>query len=224
MNIEIISATRYSAADFQKQSALALSLQRMSQPNIILRAQLSNTRGLPAIYNEGLQAASPDSIVVFMHDDVWIEDYFFARRLIEGLSVFDVVGLAGNRRRIPGQPGWGFVDRNFTHDTAENLSGWMAHGQQPGGPVVYYGHVPAACELLDGVLLAAKRSVLVANSVTFDTRFEFHCYDMDFCRAARQKGLKLGTWPIAITHQSDGVFGAGNWHQAYAAYIAKWGS
>jgi GT2 family glycosyltransferase len=83
--------------------------------------------------------------------------------------------------------------------------------------------VPADCELLDGVFLAARKSALLGNEVLFDSRFDFHFYDLDFCRSARQRGLRLGTWPICLTHQSKGAFDSERWIEKYHAYIAKWG-
>ena len=75
---------------------------------------------------------------------------------------------------------------------------------------------------MDGLLLAARRDTLVARDVRFDERFLFHFYDLDFCRTARARGLKLGTWPLAVTHQSGGAFGSPGWKSAYQTYLAKW--
>jgi GT2 family glycosyltransferase len=224
MQIEIITATRYSVADFQIKSALGQSLERMADPHISLRLAVENKRGLPAVYNDSMAAAGADNILVFMHDDVWIDDYFFTRRIIEGLAAFDLIGIAGNLRRRTAQPTWQFLDSEFTKDSPENLSGHVAHGEKPFGEISQYGPVPAVCEILDGVLLAARKSILAANDLCFDTRFDFHFYDMDFCREARECGLKLGTWPIALTHQSAGAFGRGPWLDAYKVYLTKWGS
>ena len=224
MQIEIITATRYSVADFQTKSALGQSLERMADPSIGLRLMVENKRGLPAVYNDCLAAAGADSILVFMHDDVWIDDYFFAQRLMDGLSAFDIIGVAGNKRRRTAQPTWQFLDSDFTPDNPENLSGQVAHGDKPFGAISKYGPVPVACEILDGVLLAARKSMLAENDLRFDTRFDFHFYDLDFCREARECGLNLGTWPIALTHQSAGVFGRGPWLDAYKVYLTKWGS
>jgi GT2 family glycosyltransferase len=224
MQIEIITATRYSLADFQTKSALGQSLERMADPHIALRLIVENKRGLPAVYNDCMAAAGADNILVFMHDDVWIDDYFFVQRIIAGLAAFDLIGIAGNLRRRMAQPTWQFLDSDFTADSPENLSGHVAHGEKPFGEISRYGPVPAACEILDGVLLAARKSILAENDLRFDTRFDFHFYDMDFCREARECGLKLGTWPIALTHQSEGVFGRGPWLDAYKVYLTKWGS
>ena len=159
---------------------------------------------------------------MFVHDDVWIDDYFIAQRVAEGLDAFDVIGVAGNRRRVDGQPAWLFVDERLNWDDRSNLSGSVAHGVNPFGPVSSFGPAPVECELLDGVFIAARRSTLRQKGVSFDPRFDFHFYDMDFCRRARACGLRLGTWPICLTHQSGGAFGTPAWREKYAAYVDKW--
>jgi GT2 family glycosyltransferase len=223
VKVEVISATRLSHEEFWAKSALGMSLRRLQfDDRLVPRISASNTRGLPHIYNEGISAADPDSIVVMMHDDVWIEDYFFTQRLHEGLDRYDLIGVAGNRRRVRGQPAWAFVNANFTWDDKTNLSGAVAHGPYGFGAVSYFGEAPADCELLDGVLLAARKSVLTHRAIAFDPRFDFHCYDMDFCRSAKLRGLRLGTWPICVTHQSGGSFGTDQWKKAYRAYLEKW--
>jgi GT2 family glycosyltransferase len=65
-------------------------------------------------------------------------------------------------------------------------------------------------------------STLARTGLRFDPRFDFHFYDLDFCRTARSLGLRLGTWPIAITHQGVGNYGD-KWRHLYSEYIAKWG-
>jgi GT2 family glycosyltransferase len=166
-------------------------------------------------------------MLVFIHDDVWIDDYFFADRIADGLRVFDIIGVAGNRRRVARQPSWLFgapgPDNVFTKDR-ENHSGAVAHGKAPFGSVDYYGETPAECELLDGVLLAAKRDALRRSAVRFDERFDFHFYDMDFCRTARAAGLVLGCCAVAITHGSVGTgLGKPDWRRNYQKYLQKWG-
>jgi len=223
--IEVIIATRLSENDFWNTSATALSLRRLEYDSRwVPRVAFENKQGLPDVYNARISAGVSDSTIIFMHDDVWIDDNFFFDRIIEGLQVYDVIGVVGNRRRIPLQPSWIFVDTNFTWDDRANLSGVIAHGKDPFGPIDFFGSVPADCELMDGVLLAAKKETLTANGLFFDPQFDFHFYDLDFCRSARQHGLRLGTWPISLTHQSRGVANRGQWLQKYHSYIQKWGN
>jgi GT2 family glycosyltransferase len=222
--IEIVSATQLSETDFWNQAALGISLRRVQYDRrLAANITFANGHSLAEIYNSRIAAAHGAEILVFIHDDVWIDDYFLADRVIDGLKAFHLLGVAGNRRRVPQQPAWAFVDAAFTWDEKANLSGWVAHGKSAFGDIVWFGEVPAACELLDGLFLAARRDVLLAHGVQFDPRFLFHFYDLDFCRTARQRGLRLGTWPIALTHQSAGAFDTPPWHAAYRAYLEKWG-
>ena len=222
--IEIITATRLPAEAFWQTSALGQSLKRVSYDNtLLLGAFFENKRGLSDIYNDCIMSGDANNVIVFIHDDVWIDDCFFSYRILEGLKTYDILGVAGNRRRIPFQPGWGYVDKAFTLDDRENLSGVLAHGEQPLGQLCFLGTVPKDCELMDGVFLAAKKYTLIKNNLFFDPQFEFHFYDLDFCRNAKKQGLRLGTWPICLTHQSSGSFGEPRWVEQYHQYIKKWG-
>lgn len=221
--IEIVSATRKSEDEFRKNSALGISLQRLAEDTrLVAHVAFENRRGLPDVFNERILALDDREILVFVHDDVWIDDYFIADRVIEGLDRYDVIGVAGNRHRVQGQPAWAFIDDKFTWDDKSNLSGRIAHGSHPFGAVSVFGSTPAGCELLDGVFLAARKSTLKTSGVLFDPRFDFHFYDMDFCRSVREKGLRLGTWPICLTHQSGGAFGSPAWVEKYRMYRGKW--
>ncbi|MES2013541.1 MAG: tetratricopeptide repeat protein, partial [Pseudomonadota bacterium] len=208
-SIVVISATRLSKEDFWKQSALGLSLQRYVEQDISFSVRIAyeNTRGLPEIFNDCINQVEDSAILVFVHDDVWINEVDFTKLVILGLECFDVIGVAGNRRRVPQQPNWIFSrlqgGRLFKDDRA-HLSGFIAHGEAAPGTDSYFGYMPVECELLDGVFLAVKKSSLVQNNLRFDPQFDFHFYDMDFCRSVREAGLRLGTWPIKLIHQSKG--------------------
>jgi hypothetical protein len=223
--IDIVSATRLSEREFWNSSPLGLSLRRLGHDSrVTAHVYFENRRGLPEIYNMRISCDECAAIVIFVHDDVWIDDYFLADRVIEGLNNYDLIGVAGNRRRVQYQPSWAFVDTTFAWDDKVNLTGAVAHGERPFGLVSFYGPTPADCELLDGVLLAASTATLRERRVFFDTHFDFHFYDLDYCRTARQRQLRLGTWPICLTHQSGGSFGSKQWNEKYQTYIEKWGS
>ena len=221
--IELVSATRLAEKDFRTRSALGQSLHRLEfDRRLSAHLTFSNGRGLPDVFNTRILAPDSEELLIFIHDDVWIDDFFLADRVIEGLRAYDVIGVAGNKRRVPGQPSWAFVDTRFDWDDLANLSGAIAHAPHPFGTVSHYGPSPCDCELLDGAFIAARRSALIERGVLFDPQFDFHFYDLDFCRSARQKGLRLGTWPICVTHQSGGAFRAEQWRGKYQTYLAKW--
>jgi len=223
--LEFVAATRLTRDEFWEKAALALSLKRMeSDERWVPRVAFENARGLPEVFNERIHAQSEHDILAFVHDDIWLDDFFTVDHVAEALDEFDLVGVAGNKRRVPGQPTWAHthVTDQFVWDDLANLSGGIAHGKDAWGFVNRFGESPAECELLDGVFIAARRSTLLEHEVLFDPRFRFHFYDLDFCRTARSRGLKLGTWPIALTHQSMGGYGSEAWRDAYAQYFAKW--
>jgi GT2 family glycosyltransferase len=220
--LEIVSATRGSELEFWNRSALGISLRRLGgDSRLVPRIAFRNKQGLPHIYNARIESGVHD-ILVFIHDDVWIDDYWFADRLLEALGRFDVVGAAGCERRVPFQPSWGPPPDSVMASGAPTLSGAVAHGQTPFGAVAMFGAAPAACELLDGLMLVARKSVLQAKGVRFDPRFDFHFYDLDFCRSAHQAGLRLGTWPLCLTHRSGGAFGTPAWRAKSREYFEKW--
>jgi hypothetical protein len=69
--------------------------------------------------------------LLFIHDDVWIDDYFLADRIIAGLSCYDLIGVAGNRRLPNKHVGWLMKNERFEWDQSENRSGAVAHGKTP---------------------------------------------------------------------------------------------
>lgn len=225
--VHLVSATQLGEDDFWAKSALGQSLpyHLSRDARIKPRIAFSNTRGLPEIFNEAIAQAADDDILVFMHDDVWIDEIdAFTEQLRAGLAHFDVLGVAGNRRRVPNQPAWKFLDFNLVSDADEYLTGQIAHGDRPYGETSYFGELPAACELLDGVFMATQKNRLNKRKVRFDKRFDFHLYDLDFCRTARKAGLTLGTWRIRLTHQSKGNYFSRHWYSKAKLYLKKWGS
>lgn len=222
--IRLVCATRKSHDDFTARSALGLSLRPYkNMPGWELDLFPDNRRPLSVIYNEAIaRSASDPAILVFIHDDVYLNDFFWRERIAQGLAVFDVIGVAGNRRRIPRQPSWAFIDEQFTWDARANLSGVVGHGKGFPCLVSVFGPSGQECKLLDGLLLAADSSALNEKGLNFDHRFAFHFYDLDFCRQAEMLGLRLGTWPISVIHESGGAFGTPDWKSAYHAYLEKY--
>lgn len=224
--IIVISATRSDESGFWERTALGQSLVGLRQnPDIQLQIHYQNQKGLPAVYNQYVSRQHRDDILLFIHDDVWLDSDAWPECIRRGLGRFDVVGVAGNRRLTPTQPAWSFdrLDETGFHWDTSFLSGEVGHGKQKNGDRSRYGHYPARCMALDGVLLAARCQTLLAAGVCFDERFKFHFYDLDFCRNATSKYLTLGTWGVAITHQSGGAFGTTDWHLGYRKYLEKWG-
>jgi glycosyl transferase family 2 len=221
--VRIVCATRETQEGFATRTALGRSLALYS-PLYELRLFPRNSLGLPRVYNTAIREAAADpAILVFTHDDLHLLDFYWPTRIINGLAKFDVLGLAGNRRRVPRQPAWRFVDESFTRDDRDNLSGVVAHGKNwPAEYISAYGPPGHEVKLLDGVMLAARSDTLLAKNALFDEAFDFHFYDLDFCRTAELRGLTMGTWGISVMHESNGVFGTPEWRRGYERYLSKW--
>jgi GT2 family glycosyltransferase len=223
MRLWFVSATRLAEPAFRSESLLGRSLARIeSSTPCVVAGAYQNARPLADVYNRAIDLAAPDDRLVFVHDDVWLDDWNVGLRIADALAAYDVVGVAGNRQRAPRQAQWLF-DRDRPR-APQPLSGAVAHGEPERSSPTVYGPSPAAVKLLDGVLIAARADRLKERGVRFDPRFAFHFYDLDFCRACERAGLTMGTWPIAITHRSaGGGYGSASWTEAYEAYLAKWG-
>ncbi len=225
MKIKLVVATRVSESEFYTEKATGRSV-NFNKPSFLeIRTFCNNSQGLPAVYNQAIRECVRDpATLVFAHDDLHFLDYFWFNRIKSGLTKFDVIGLAGNKRRLPMQPSWLFVDENFTPDRLENLSGLVGHGRAfPPSKLSIYGAPRQKVKMLDGLLIAAESETLLKNNLHFDERFDFNFYDLDFCRAAELKGLSCGTWDLSVIHESHGKFGSNNWRENYRRYIEKWG-
>jgi GT2 family glycosyltransferase len=222
--LRVVAATRYDPVTFWRHTPLGRSLSRVAgRPDWRPDVAFGNSAGLPVVYTAAIARAAAEDVVVFTHDDVWLDDFHLPIRLREAFERFAVVGVAGNRRRVPRQPSFAFPAETFTWDSPDHLSGAVVHQKGADQQVGYFGECPAEVKLLDGVFLAAKVETLRRAGVGFDPRFAFHFYDLDFCRTCEQAGLPMGTWPIAITHASGGKLGTPDWKAAYETYLAKWG-
>ena len=228
--IRLVCATRLGATEFFSSSALGRSLQfYRTFPRgqaIELRLFPTNSAPLPTVYNVAIEESVDDpAILVFIHDDVYLNDFYWVRHLIDGLGTFHIIGLAGNRRRVPSQASWMFLDDAFTRDDDSNLSGVLGHGQ--GFPdlieLSVYGPPGQEVKLLDGVFIGVRSADLLRSGVRFDPAFPFHFYDLDFCRQAELLGLRMGTWAISAIHASPGRLGVDAWRSAYVVYLAKYG-
>lgn len=229
--VALVCATQVSDALFADATFLGRSLSRMPEdlrPQITIAFANSGPRalGLGQIFNRVLDQTDPQTNLIFLHDDVYLNDWFFAQRVLDALERFDIAGVAGSANPDLSQPSWG-----LRFDADLNPAGWQPGLQRSGAvnhfdptcpKISVYGPTPLSCSLLDGVFLAVKTAVVKQHGLRFDPRFRFHCYDLDFCRSAAQKGLRLGTWPLSITHGSGGSYRSEEFKQSARLYLEKW--
>jgi GT2 family glycosyltransferase len=223
--IRLVCATRHSREQFATESALgrSLSIYRHATPPEFLLYE-KNSYGLSTVYNAAIDHAKDNpAILVFIHDDISLVDFYWVERIYEAAAKFDIAGLAGNTRRVPYQPAWAFVNAQFEWDERQYLSGVVGHGKGfPCENISVFGPSARECKLLDGLMLIADSERLHSAGVRFDEQFMFHFYDMDFCRQAELKGLTMGTYPISVVHESGGAFGTPTWREGYQRYLQKY--
>lgn len=224
-HVKFVVATRSSAADFYTKTATGRSLALYKFPFMDVCLFAENTTGLPTLYNSVIQkTAQAPCTLIFAHDDLHLLDFYWMDHIVNGLKQFQILGLAGNTRRLPRQPGWAFIDERFTWDDPQYLSGVVGHGTGfPPRQLGVFGPAGQRVKLLDGLFLAAHSTTFTNTGLAFDERFAFHFYDMDLCRQAEALNISCGTWPISLIHESGGNFTSEAWKTAYAAYLAKWG-
>ncbi|GAB1393995.1 hypothetical protein MASR1M60_21590 [Rhodocyclaceae bacterium] len=245
--IRLVCATPHAEAAFWTNTLLGrtLNFYRQYAAQFELRLFPENRRGLPAVYNQAIEEVRrTPRILVFIHDDIHFFDLFWPQSIAAGLDAFDLIGTLGCKRHYPRQLSWVHVwqgDKvgNPRREDVSGAVGHFAHGEVEGaiplaplrpdhlapfgGSVYmsYFGPPGQAVVLLDGMLLACRSETLWQHHLRFDERFDFHFYDMDFCRQCEQKGLRMGTWTISVLHGSHGSYGEA-FYQAYPTYLAKW--
>ena len=130
--------------------ALGLSLKRLAfDTRLTSSISYMNADGLPRFFNAHITEENRSKILLFTHDDVWIDDYFVVDRLQAAVNTFDLVGVAGSTRRLPRQPAWWYINEQFEWEDRSYLTGAIAHGSGASGEVSNYGPAPrlAGCSM-----------------------------------------------------------------------------
>jgi len=204
--ILLISATREKHTNLPS-TPLFQSVQFISDQIELIMCP-NNRRGLPDVYNSYIHHdfSQAYDIIVFIHDDVSIEDSMFRYKLYQATKTHNVIGVAGTSEINISRPGlWHKMSPN-----EKNWSGAVAHPYQGGIRMTHFGTSPKDCIVLDGLFIAARLKDLLDSDLRFDTQFHYHHYDLDFCIQAHQKGFLLSTWPIWLVHQSWGLASINN--------------
>jgi GT2 family glycosyltransferase len=228
--ITIVCATRFSKDAFWQQSMLGKSLMKLATTldGVRVNVFFENKEGLSTVYNRVIRSCIGNpSILIFVHDDVFIYDIMFIDRIREAMKQCDIAGLAGTSVRYPKQPCWYY--REYDDETQEFaltehdvIHGTVAHGDAADFKVSYFGPLSNNVKLLDGLMLIAHSSRLTDHNVYFDEQFAFDFYDMDFCREAEAKGLTMAVIGLSAIHASIGIYNTSTWRQAYQLYVQKW--
>lgn len=231
-SVRIVSCTRKSQSEFQN-SMLGRSLDYLEDIaknlNIEIFADVfyENVKGMSTCYNEALSKARMSGldtdVMIFIHDDVMINDMFIFEKLFTDFQIYDVIGLAGARRfslttmpvcwhAAPKDSFTGFVCHPFGKDATKLQSN-------------YFGPAPSIAAVIDGLFIAFNKKA-IQSGIEFDPQFEFDFYDADISLTAQKKyNLKLGVSPILVTHQSHGNgLNSDRYRVTQDKFVTKWRS
>ncbi len=171
-------------------------------------------------YNRGAAQARGE-VLIFCHDDIDLPQADFGLRVLAHLQQHDVVGVVGTDELVDGD--WG-------HAGPPHLHGQILH-RPPGAPDNTQGFLylavglhaagTAAVKALDGVFIAARRTVW--ETLRFDERtFDgFHLYDIDFSYRAHRAGFRVAVpQDLLLVHFSTGRYDT-RWQQFNLRFLEK---
>lgn len=142
--------------------------------------------------------------VIFLHDDVYIEDRHLTEKVDKYLQKYDIVGLAGGTDMKIAKP-------CLWHIMCKQLFGTVGHYiPDKNSNIHWYGTSFGISDVrvivIDGLFIGVKASVFKDSNLMFDNDLPgFHHYDIKFCIDANTLKFKIGVVPILVTHMSPGL-------------------
>lgn len=202
MKIALYSVTRGQ----MEQTLLFKSIQPLvNDKSVSFFYDQNNTTGLSKKYNTFLESTGKDyDYVIFIHDDVFLDDLRLVEKIQRAHLAYDIVGLAGGINPVIKAPAlWHLMCGGFN---SGNLRGAVSHPcSKDQIMTTNFGPTPSRVVILDGLFLSVD--VRKINSVRwrFNENYEFHHYDIASSIDANKKQLKLGVAPIWVMHASPGL-------------------
>ncbi|MFM7468036.1 MAG: glycosyltransferase [Vampirovibrionales bacterium] len=195
------------------------TIQRFSHLPIEIQLFAENTDGLSIRYNEAIESTkNAPALLVFVHDDVEITDWFWHERLVAALESHHLVGLAGNTNPLPHQTSWAVTDLKGTLSDQQFWSGRVARSN---GHWDLFGTPDRTVKLIDGLFMAAYSQTFHDNKIRFDPQFTFHHYDMDISKQFTSKDLSIYVPSISAIHYGQNNIGQA-WQESAQRYLSKW--
>lgn len=162
-----------------------------------------NTLPIAKAYNIGILYALNQknyTEIVFIHDDVHIEDRQFEYKVKYWLSKYDVIGLAGGDNIKLEKP-------YLWHIMSKNRYGTVGHYINGDWYGTTFGVTNKRVNLIDGLFMGVKvKTFCEKTNLRFDENLPgFHHYDIDFSLQANKQQCRIGVVPILVTHDSPGL-------------------
>jgi len=192
---KIIVATPHKKEEFRDKAGIALTLDKL---NVFNASSIiyENKQGLTKVYNSFINEENRGKKLIFVHDDVIIEDLFFEEKLKLAFEKYDIVGLAGTKQcnLDSDMMAWHLMSPR------ESFVGEVGHSKDKNYWTSGFGPSPSRALIIDGLFIAVNVDKLLETNTRFDEDFDFHHYDISFCLIANRNKLKIGVYPIKVTH------------------------
>ncbi len=201
MNLLIVVCTKAKTLEEFKSRPIYTSLHKQVEmnPNIDFKLFTNNSRGLSMCYNEVLKdPLNIDKTVLFVHDDLELNDLFLYEKLAE--SPYSITGLAGAKsfNKLSDKLAWHLAAHK------ESYVGEVSHFKDGKVWTTVFGPTNSRALTLDGLFLAVRVKDTAEKELFFDEDFAFHFYDLAFCLKANEKHVKCGVCPIYVVHHGLG--------------------
>ena len=156
----------------------------------------NNTEGLSKVYNRFLSDEYKDKFVIFIHDDVLINDLFFEEKVLLAFEKYDIIGLAGSKScdLSSDHPAW------HTMTKREDMVGEVAHSSEGKIWTTVFGPTDSRALVIDSLFMGVNVNKALEKGLKFDERFDFHHLDIDFSLEANRLKIKTGVFPLSVIH------------------------
>jgi hypothetical protein len=169
-----------------------------SESEFDVRIIKDNKKGLSEVYNSYITEEYKNNILVFMHDDIEINDLFLIEKLNE--SPYVVTGLAGSKTcdLSKDKLAWHLCCKK------EDMMGEVAHKKNNFIWTSVFGPTIGRVLIIDGLFISINVEEILKTNARFNEKFKFHHYDMAFCLNCNKQKVKVGVLPITVVHHGLG--------------------
>jgi hypothetical protein len=185
-----------------------------------------NVESLPVVYNRKIREHTNSGVefLVFVHDDVYIDDLKLNDKLTQAYRSFGfkIIGVVGA------------TELNICFPTLWHLMADKKHQrgfvhQSCGGPqtiVTNFGPTPSEVLAIDGLFMAVHLPSIIESGWRFNEKYRFHHYDISGCLDASKMGLKIGVFPIHLVHLSKGLRSVSEpeWRDSSDLFLSEYGA
>jgi hypothetical protein len=198
--VKFVIATRDNRQNFLNKKPFGLFLEKTSLIDDAIIVE-NNTEGLPKLYNKFLTEEYRNNFIVYVHDDVLIDDLFTLEKIQMAFEQYDIIGLAGAKTCNVNSDicAWHLMSNQV------NYVGEVAHYSKDKRVwTTVFGPSDSRALILDGLFIGVNVEKALEKQLKWDENFEFHHYDISFCLRANNLKIKAGVFPLRAVHYGLG--------------------